>query len=87
MCYVPQSDFVVTQEPVLLSYEMDISGKMEFHLQKWALIFLDDLVAFGAAGRSPSSVSSPSQGHISLTSPPCCFCWRLFFLRIYKMHF
>lgn len=30
-------------------YEMDIFGKIELDLQKWARIFIDYSVAFGAA--------------------------------------
>ena len=45
MCYIPQRDFVVTQEPVLFSYEMDVSGEMELDLQKRVRIFTDDSAA------------------------------------------
>ena len=45
MCCIPWRDFVVTQEPVLFSYEMDVSGEMELDLQKRALIFTDDSAA------------------------------------------
>lgn len=40
VCCIPRRDFVVTQEPVLFSYEMDVSGEMELDLQKRALISL-----------------------------------------------
>ena len=45
MCYIPQRDFVVTQEPVLFSYEMGVSGEMELDLQKRVCIFTDDSAA------------------------------------------
>lgn len=47
MCYIPRSDFVVTQEPILVSCKMGIFGEMECNLQKWALFFTDGSGGFG----------------------------------------
>lgn len=66
------------------SYEMANFGEIEFDLQKWALIFIDYSVAFGAAGQSSlnCSLPLPSWGHISLTPSPTGFCCHFLFLRI-----
>ena len=53
--------FVVTQEPVLFSYEMDVSGKVELDLQKRVHIFTDD-----SAASVPRASLSP---HLPRVSP------------------
>lgn len=65
-------DFVVTQEPVLFSYEMNVSGKVELDLQKRVRIFTDD-----SAASVPRAVCllAASQGITSPISSPGCFCW------------